>query len=195
MGANKGLYGLPPGPAPASPIFSGIKPGLVYGTGYAGSGLIKNGVRWWAPLWIPAGCRVDACVVNVITLDAGGVVRMGIYASDGKGHPESLLVDAGLASMASTGEKVLSFRPIGLATGAVWVVLHQTGGPAGAVACHSNSTVMFPSIGQSSTTPGTFAVTGLSETLASDAPLPRVAPKISALSADRNAPLMTVRVA
>jgi len=79
------------------------------------------------PMWVGTrGWEFDGLICRVATLGgAGSVVRMGIYALDRTNlfKPTSLLIDAGTVAATTTGVKSITFAPITIAVGTLWIGL------------------------------------------------------------------------
>lgn len=73
------------------------------------------------PLRLDAVTLISSLAVNVITGQAGAVVRMGIYGDDA-GQPGVRILDAGTAAATTAGAKTVSFTPQRLTPGDYWLV-------------------------------------------------------------------------
>jgi len=75
------------------------------------------------PIFVSEPFTADRISVNATNSGAvGATVRLGIYDSGTNNLPNNLLVDAGTASMTSTGEKELTISTA-LPAGVVWLVV------------------------------------------------------------------------
>ena len=65
--------------------------------------------RLWASSFIvPRGVKIDRLAVNVTTLQAASLVRMGLYESQADGTPGALIVDGGTVDSSTTGAKTVT---------------------------------------------------------------------------------------
>lgn len=150
------------------------------------------GQRMWVPLLVPRTFNVNGVGINVTTLIAGSVARLGIYADSG-GYPGALIADGGTVSCATIGEKIAPVTATLTGGLVVWLVTWVTGGAPSltGVANSQNLGVPFP---QPSIVLGTSVRTMYRESgLTVDAPLPATAPTLT--TTERNAPIMGVRAA
>lgn len=71
------------------------------------------------PFLVTETVEVDALALYLVAANAGAsaVMRLGIFEDDGTGHPGSLVVDAGTASINATGLKTMTFTPVTLTPG------------------------------------------------------------------------------
>ena len=66
--------------------------------------------------------RVDALATEIgATAIAGSIVRLGIYGCNAAGAPGPLVLDAGTASTATTGDKIITFSEILLPPNMYWL--------------------------------------------------------------------------
>ena len=71
---------------------------------------------------------VDRIAIHVATLAAGASARLGIYQAGTNLYPGSLLLDAGVVSVATTGVKAITISQA-LAAGLYWLALVSDGAP------------------------------------------------------------------
>lgn len=127
-GADGAAGRLGPGPFSYSvgdyiPLFQPFGSGAGSG-GLSGSVGNSNNTATYAPFEIRETTSIDELTIGVTAANAGAsaVVRLGVYSDNG-GVPGTVLVDAGTASLNSTGLKRLSFTEITLAPGFYWFVV------------------------------------------------------------------------
>lgn len=72
-----------------------------------GTGTHSAGVERAQPIYLPPSTALQAVAVNVTTLAASSVVRLGIR-SDSNGRPGNLLADWGTVDTTGTGNKTLA---------------------------------------------------------------------------------------
>jgi hypothetical protein len=94
-------------------------PGFVSGR-YYGSGPITGtttaaaavGTAYATPFWIPQDLVLDRISIEVTTLIASGVARLGIYgaSSNNLGQPSARIVDAGTVATTTTGIKEITIN-------------------------------------------------------------------------------------
>lgn len=149
-------WAVPPGgtTAPACPIENGgpVRPGeyLLISDAYAPGGNSNssprstttntNGFLMWIPVRFHEQFTFDrmACRVTTANDGAGAVVRLGVY-NDNDGQPGSLLLDAGSASINTTGVKIIVHTATTLNPGLWWFALVcnglNTGGANPTLSC------------------------------------------------------------
>jgi hypothetical protein len=135
MAANRGVYGLPPGPTAAVaqiPVtFKGVgfyKAPLGTSTATINSYQTQQHL---APMFFDRTCTIDRIGIEVTTGSAATTVRLGIYSPDpNSGLPRRLLLDAGTVDSSSTGFKEIVVN-LDIPVGLVWVTCGVSGaGPA-----------------------------------------------------------------
>ena len=87
---------------------------------------------YYIPIYLERSTTFTGIGLDVITLAAGAVVRLGIYAAifDGDGQliPDMLTLDAGTVSVATTGEKTIVIAET-LAAGWHFLAISSDGAP------------------------------------------------------------------
>lgn len=107
------------------------------------------------PFYLPP-CNIDRIAIEVTTLQASSVVRLGFYADNGSGEPSTLLLDGGTVSSATTGVKELTVAHTH-AGGLFWVAISVQGvGAAPAVLLRSHTLVSMFSRQMADTLAGLF---------------------------------------
>lgn len=87
--------------------------GNYYGSGPivgASTGAPAVGVLHATPFWIPSDTTLDRIEIEVTTLIASGVARLGIYTSALNGRPDALSLDAGTVATTTTGVKSITIN-------------------------------------------------------------------------------------
>lgn len=95
--------------------------------GVVGSAVVAN-VLFAAPLFVPRTMTFDRIAIHVSTLSASGNARLGIYNNGDNLYPGTLLLDAGVVSVASTGVKAITISEQ-LTKGVYWLVVVTDGTP------------------------------------------------------------------
>jgi hypothetical protein len=99
--------------------------GRYYGNSWTASGGATTPALsslYASPIYVPSSLSVDSLTLEVSTLaTTGGVVRMGIYASDSVGLPDALVADAGTVASTTTGIKTATFTATPLTAGWYWL--------------------------------------------------------------------------
>lgn len=116
---------------PATPAAGATLPTLYYaanrwvipGWGWSGnvSDTLVSGRLYYLPIFIGAQTSYDQIGINVTTLQAGALLRMGCYAWLG-GQPGALVFDAGTVSGETTGAKQIEISQT-LAAGLYFLTL------------------------------------------------------------------------
>jgi hypothetical protein len=102
------------------------------------SNFVNNGTNrgniFWCLAVLPNGATVDQMAIQTAVTNATTNVRLGLY-SDLDGVPDTLLVDAGTVSIATTGIKTANIGPLVLGKGRYWlaVCFQSTATTAGAI--------------------------------------------------------------
>lgn len=156
------------------------------------AGGFTAGVRCWVPVYAPRSFTCNGLGINVTTLAAGAVCRLGLY-TDSSGVPGALLADGGTVDCSTTGEKVAAIS-VALTPGPYWACAWFTGGSPSTTA-HANNVMPAFMMGQPNVVPGTFHTSHFQQTgLTTDAPLPDPAPSVSSLP-QRTGPVIGLRSA
>ncbi len=77
------------------------------GNGAQTVGTIADRLRT-SPIYITRNVKIDRLGVHVITAQASGSTRFGIYESDSDGLPDKLVIDAGTIDSTTTGFKEIT---------------------------------------------------------------------------------------
>ena len=75
----------------------------------------------YTPVWLTAGEPFDRIAINVNTLAATALTRLGIYADDGNNGPGTLLLDAGTVDCSTTGDKEITITFTAPKTDIYWL--------------------------------------------------------------------------
>ena len=94
-----------PRPNPASGTYFTI-PGFIYGS-TSTTNLNNNSMRY-EPVIVDTPITLDQLAIEVTTLAASGLARLGIFNSDLDWQPTTLVVDAGTVDCSTTGVKTAS---------------------------------------------------------------------------------------
>jgi hypothetical protein len=71
-----------------------------------------TGIMTAHPLWVSARTRFDQLACSQEGAVNGGAIRVGIYADEGRGKPDALLLDAGLITFADGASLILGTKAI-----------------------------------------------------------------------------------
>jgi len=151
----------------AKPMFAG--PGLsnteAIGTLRVATGTVTNAVLVGGgtsmhaiPVLVQQSDTFDGIKINVTTLGAAAVVRLGIYDSGADGRPAALHIDAGTIDASATGVKTASMAAQTLTPGIYWLVCVLNSGTMPQVRHHDFESVVsiIPPADILTTTPVTF---------------------------------------
>lgn len=145
-------------------------------TTYGATGTVVPGLdsARYSPLPVWTGFTATSISVEVTTLQATSVVRLGLYADSGAGLPAALITDFGTVSAASTGVKTIS--PGGGIVFAdrtlYWLcaVVQVAGGTAALRTSNYHDTLILPSsTGVTNSTINAYVQAGVSGALGSPA--------------------------
>ena len=79
---------------------------------------------WGAAFQVPRAMSIDRLAIEVTTLQAASLMRLGLYNSKANGEPGDLLVDGGTVDTSTTGVKEATVD-VALAPGLYWTVWEQ----------------------------------------------------------------------
>lgn len=122
-----------PSPAYGRPKASGgtvyyTIPGVTLSLTNATINFFAAGTLYYSPFFVEAPLTADQLAFEVVTADAAGNVRVGIYTATTDLQPRSLVVDSGSISVASTGVKTYTpGTPVGLPRGRYLAVVQSDG--------------------------------------------------------------------
>lgn len=137
---------------------------------------------------------IDAIAVNVSTLAAGSLGRIGIYTTDDNGLPTTLLYASGELDFSTTGSKLFTLGTSFRVSRLVWFVLQTNATPctftAGTVA---NGNGIAGLLGRNAQT--SQVTSGLFNQTRTYAALPSTHPALVTHSATTNPPLISARLA
>jgi hypothetical protein len=132
--------------------------------------LFPAGTFLYAPMYLSNDANIDRIVIEVATSASEfGNVRLGIYDSNGKGLPGSLIVDAGTVNASTVGIKQVIVDEI--IDGLVWIAVLIQGG-AVSLKSFTNTVQAYPSMTTGATSAGRL-------TLADPNPLYGVLPTVA----------------
>jgi hypothetical protein len=86
------------------------------------SGALTSGRMYAIPFLVPKTITVDRIGINVTTLVASGLIRLGIY-NDSNGEPGSRLLDAGAVDTSTTGVKSVTISQQLVGGSLYWLVM------------------------------------------------------------------------
>lgn len=145
-----------------------VKPGLYYGphlmSADATFALVQN-TEYVQPFLVGTQATFDRIGLEVTTLAASNVVRLGIRADDGSGYPSTAtaLLDAGTIDASATGFKEITISQV-LPPGLWWVSATLQGGTGASVRIRNNSPLVGQTVTSTSNACG-FSQTGVTGAL------------------------------
>ena len=95
-------------------------------------------------VWLPygEGGTISEMRARVTTLFAGSTFTMGLY-TDNNGYPDSMVVDSGLISSATTGDKSFTISPAYTMTGkGTWIVYQVSASSVGLLVANTVNSII-----------------------------------------------------
>jgi len=119
---------------------------------------LTDGAVAYVPFFVSRDLDVDRMAFEVTTLDAGGLVRLGIFDSDADGKPGSLLVETASIGTGSTGVKEAAVAVTTLLEKKTyWAALGVSGGtPAVRMFSQTSETPMITNLGNANAADATY---------------------------------------
>lgn len=112
------------------------------------TGIPPEATAEFAPIWIPSNASFDQIMVEVTsTPDPTETCRLGLYSADAYGKPSALLIEAGVVTVSTNGQKIIDFTATPFpfpAPGLYWTCAALQGASTARPTMRRKNTAMFP---------------------------------------------------